>query len=228
MSGIGRSTTFVPEIIAGNATAPSKVYGDPYAFEAASAAVTEPRMRQNAADPAAAPFDTVDDVRVAAVGGTIRVFRSGKRGGTVTLWLHGGGLSALSFGLLAAEFQRRGSETEVVAPDLRGHGGTRIPDEKNIAVSTMAGDIVALLEELFGEVPPPIVLVGHSMGGALATHLAASGLLPTLIGVAAIDVVEGTAVAALPMMQESVFRAQCPRSMSCCCVSCLRSHSRAF
>ena len=38
---------------------------------------------------------------------------------------------------------------------------------------------------------PPIILVGHSMGGALAIHCAARNYISKLIAVVVIDVVEG-------------------------------------
>ncbi|GAB4813324.1 hypothetical protein N2152v2_000370 [Parachlorella kessleri] len=53
--------------------------------------------------------------------------------------------------------------------------------------------------------PPPTVLVGHSMGGAIAVHAAALNAIPSLEGVVVIDVVEGTAISSLPFM-ESVLR----------------------
>ena len=49
--------------------------------------------------------------------------------------------------------------------------------------------------------PPPIVLVGHSMGGALAVHTAHLNCVPNLIGLVVIDVVEGSALDALSSMQ---------------------------
>lgn len=48
---------------------------------------------------------------------------------------------------------------------------------------------------------PPIVLVGHSMGGALAVHAASQGCVDHLIGLVVIDVVEGSAMEALASMQ---------------------------
>ena len=39
-----------------------------------------------------------------------------------------------------------------------------------------------------------MVVVGHSLGGALAVRLAATGRVPNLKGVVVIDVVEGSAL----------------------------------
>lgn len=41
---------------------------------------------------------------------------------------------------------------------------------------------------------PSMLLVGHSMGGALATWAAASGRMEGIAGLVVIDVVEGTAL----------------------------------
>lgn len=54
-----------------------------------------------------------------------------------------------------------------------------------------------------------IILVGHSMGGAIATktmhhletEMSDSDLCKCILGVAIIDVVEGTAMEALPFME---------------------------
>lgn len=48
---------------------------------------------------------------------------------------------------------------------------------------------------------PPIYVVGHSMGGAIAVHFASMELIPNIIGITVIDVVEGTAMEALASMQ---------------------------
>ena len=63
---------------------------------------------------------------------------------------------------LAADFH-------VVAPDLRGYGGTEKPDT-GYDIGTLAADIDALLAALTaGETTPrPITLVGHDWGGVIA------------------------------------------------------------
>ena len=63
-------------------------------------------------------------------------------------------------------------------------------------------DVGDVLQAMFGEEDvPPIVLMGHSMGGAVAVRAAAEGFVPSLAGLAVIDVVEGTAMDALASMQ---------------------------
>ena len=70
-----------------------------------------------------------------------------------------------------------------------------------------------------GDTSPPVIIVGHSMGGALAVHTALlnesysnyeeTGIqrknfktsIQNLVGVCVIDVVEGTAMEALSSMQ---------------------------
>ncbi|XP_036793205.1 protein phosphatase methylesterase 1 isoform X1 [Oncorhynchus mykiss] len=62
-------------------------------------------------------------------------------------------------------------------------------------------DIGKVVETLYGENPPPIMMIGHSMGGAIAVHTAAANHVPSLLGLCVIDVVEGTAMDALNSMQ---------------------------
>lgn len=58
-----------------------------------------------------------------------------------------------------------------------------------------------VLSKLYPDDAPPVMLVGHSMGGAICVHIASLELIPSLIGVVVIDVVEGTAMEALASMQ---------------------------
>jgi len=58
----------------------------------------------------------------------------------------------------------------VVAPDLRGYGGTGGPDDANAySMATLVGDIVAIVEALDGE---RAVVIGHDWGAALAWQCA--------------------------------------------------------
>jgi len=60
---------------------------------------------------------------------------------------------------------------------------------------------VALINFLFaGQPTVGIILVGHSMGGAIATHVCASERVAGVDGLVVIDVVEGTAMASLKTM----------------------------
>ena len=88
-----------------------------------------------------------------------------------------------------------------MAIDLRGHGNSKTQQEENLSAETLGNDIISIIKQTFDDEPPPIVLIGHSMGGAVAVHTAATGQLTTLAGLIVIDVVEGTAMEALASMQ---------------------------
>jgi len=90
---------------------------------------------------------------------------------------------------------------QVVAIDLRGHGGSVTSDDEDLSAETLARDVGLVLDKLFPEHEQPVLLVGHSMGGAVAVHAAHLQLVTNLAGVAVIDVVEGTAMDALASMQ---------------------------
>ena len=51
---------------------------------------------------------------------------------------------------------------------------------------------------------PPVILMGHSMGGAMAIHLAFTGEIANLQGLIILDVVEGTVFEALPVMDKFI------------------------
>ena len=92
-------------------------------------------------------------------------------------------------------------DCQVMALDLRGHGDTKNENDEDLSAETMVEDIVSVLNQVFGEAMPPIVLVGHSMGGAIAVHVAAASERLSLAGLIVIDVVEGSAMEALTSMQ---------------------------
>uniref|UniRef100_A0A673H493 Protein phosphatase methylesterase 1 n=1 Tax=Sinocyclocheilus rhinocerous TaxID=307959 RepID=A0A673H493_9TELE len=110
------------------------------------------------------------------------------------------GHSALSWAVFTSVICSR-INCRVVAMDLRGHGDTKVKNPDDLSAETMAKDVEKVVEVLYGENPPPIMIIGHSMGGAIAVHTAASNHVPSLLGLCVIDVVEGTAMDALNSMQ---------------------------
>ena len=62
----------------------------------------------------------------------------------------------------------------------------------NIYLLFHFSDIGAVISTMYGDgQAPPIILAGHSMGGAIAIHTAVKHLVPSLLGLVVIDVVEG-------------------------------------
>ncbi|XP_067232073.1 protein phosphatase methylesterase 1 [Chanodichthys erythropterus] len=146
-------------------------------------------------------FETMEDVEVDNDNSkdTFRIYSSGSDG-PVLMLLHGGGHSALSWAVFTSVICSR-INCRVVAMDLRGHGDTKVKNPDDLSAETMAKDIGKVVEALYGENPPPIMMIGHSMGGAIAVHTAAANHVPSLLGLCVIDVVEGTAMDALNSMQ---------------------------
>lgn len=134
--------------------------------------------------------------------GTFRVYMSKKpqQPGPVIVCLHGGGYSALSWAHFSIEITEMVHCT-CVAIDLRGHGDSHTDDDDDLSADTMANDVSSVLQKLFSEEMPEIIMIGHSMGGAICVHVAEMQDLPSLVGVVVIDVVEGTAMEALASMQ---------------------------
>lgn len=87
-----------------------------------------------------------------------------------------------------------------------------------------SSDVGLIIEKLYPDFAPPIMLVGHSMGGAICVHIASLELIPSLIGCVVIDVVEGTAMEALASMQSFLrSRPQTFRSIQQAIEWCIRS-----
>ncbi len=85
------------------------------------------------------------------------------------IFLHANGFNALTYRRLLAPLAPR---LHILAVDQQGHGRSpqRIAVEGRKSWIDMSADILALLELLDG---PPVVLAGHSMGGAMALFAAA-------------------------------------------------------
>ncbi|VDN25707.1 unnamed protein product [Gongylonema pulchrum] len=120
--------------------------------------------------------------------------------GPMFFLLHGGGYSGLTWACLTEELSTL-AQCRIVAPDLRGHGNTVTADELDLSTERQIEDIVAIHKKICGDESVPTIVVGHSMGGALAVHAVASGRIKDAVALTVIDVVEGTAMEALNTMK---------------------------
>jgi len=128
--------------------------------------------------------------------------------GPVFICLHGAGHSAQSFACLAGQLKKFAT---VVAFDFRGHGESKV--EKNASdlnIGTLIQDSLKIFNHVDNLFPNhSIIILGHSMGGAVAAKateaaLKSDTLAKRILGLIVIDVVEGTALEALPFMETVV------------------------
>ncbi|KAH7069278.1 Alpha/Beta hydrolase protein [Paraphoma chrysanthemicola] len=123
---------------------------------------------------------------------------------------HGAGSSAMSFALFAKDVRKAMPELGVLAVEARDHGSV-VWDaagnvDNNLSVELLSQDLIDMLlltqAKLGWSEIPAVILIGHSLGGAVVTHTANTSLLgPKLLGYAVLDVVEGSAMEALGHMQ---------------------------
>ncbi|KAM9834524.1 protein phosphatase methylesterase 1-like isoform 3-T3 [Syngnathus typhle] len=172
-------------------------------------------------------FEQMEDVSVVQGDGRdiFRVYKAGHEGPLLVL-LHGGGHSGLSWAVFTTSIAARVS-CQVLAMDLRGHGDTFVRQSDDFSTQTMSretrgpksgqpviqppltrqpvhaahSDVANVVRACHGEIPPPVILVGHGVGGAIAVHVVSNELMPTAVGLVTIDVVEGSAMEALHSIQ---------------------------
>jgi pimeloyl-ACP methyl ester carboxylesterase len=102
---------------------------------------------------------------------------TGNTNGIPVLFLHGYTDTAKSFQLVIEDIKKINRDIRVIAPDLRGHGHTSMPDlsscknapEKCFTPDLLAADIIDLMDQLCIE---KFYVVGHSMGSVIAQTLA--------------------------------------------------------
>jgi len=128
---------------------------------------------------------------------------------------HGAGSSGLSFALFAAEVRKALPNAGILSLDARGHGESVVErleetsgDESllDLSLATLSQDLLDVvtmtMKTLTWTELPGLILIGHSLGGAVVTDLAMSGRLgDAVLGYAVLDVVEGSAIDALQSMQ---------------------------
>lgn len=119
--------------------------------------------------------------------------------------------------MLAAEIRKIMPSAGMLSLDARGHGTTTIeprPEVLDLSLETLSEDLILVITKACAKtqqigpkagkdiVSYPIILVGHSLGGAVVTNVAKSGELgDCVVGYAVLDVVEGSAIDALQSMQ---------------------------
>lgn len=158
------------------------------------------------------------------------VYRGGTTGPLVVLF-HGAGHTSMSWALVSRLLKR---ECRVFAFDCRGHGKTVCKIDTDFSSDTLVSDAVKLINHEWNNIPvhtihvsdfmsgnrriplpfseaeksgkPDVLLVGHSMGGAIASRVAASGSIPQLQGLLVMDVTEGVAMANLKNMDAWIAR----------------------
>ncbi|MCJ1283786.1 Protein phosphatase methylesterase 1 [Xylographa opegraphella] len=137
---------------------------------------------------------------------------------------HGAGSSGLSFAVCASEIRKALPEAGILSIDARGHGettyqrlkhGTHEPMDAeelkadwvlDLSLEVLSEDmatVVRLTQAKMGWVEfPGLILVGHSLGGAVVVDVAKAGKLGNaVLGFAVLDVVEGSAIDALGSME---------------------------
>lgn len=123
---------------------------------------------------------------------------------------HGAGSSAMSWALCAKEIRSQLPKSGILSVEAREHGSVVWHDDgtvdNNLEIDVLAQDLVRMInltkEKVGWAELPRLLLIGHSLGGAVVTHTAKSGVLGNkVIGLGVLDVVEGSAMEALKHMQ---------------------------
>lgn len=127
---------------------------------------------------------------------------------------HGAGSSGLSFATCAEEIRKILPKAGILSLDARDHGQTTTVSgsggntiELDLSLETLNRDLVFVVRETQSKMDweslPDIILVGHSLGGAVITDVAKKGELgPKVLAYAVLDVVEGSAMDALQSMEK--------------------------
>eukprot|EP00042_Codosiga_hollandica_P031552 m.192871 g.192871 ORF g.192871 m.192871 type:complete len:366 (-) comp53670_c0_seq2:62-1159(-) len=142
-------------------------------------------------------FDQRHDVPVGS--DVFCVYEKHGTGPTIIL-LHGGGHSALSWAVFTQAMVKL-FPFRILAWDFRAHGATTTTNDSDLSAETLCNDFVKVFSDLHGGSLPPFILIGHSMGGAIAIHLSTRpDVALSLQALVVIDVVEGSAMDALSAM----------------------------
>ena len=139
----------------------------------------------------------------------IPIYINGTKGPNL-LCLHGAGHSGLSFAPLALV----NKNYRIISFDFRGHGYNTMSQGDDLSEENLINDTITVLNYINEKYPlDNIIVIGHSMGGSVATKTCEEifknqdkykDLYDKIQGLMVIDVVEGTAMEALPFMENIV------------------------
>jgi pimeloyl-ACP methyl ester carboxylesterase len=133
----------------------------------------------------------------------------------IVLCMHGLNASGLAFEPFARAVSALSPNLAIFSFDARGHGSSTYEGTPPSS-TVLTSDVLDVLLEITARHPTAhaAVLVGHSLGGALAVRAAAAwpASAPPLRGLVAIEACEGSTVLALPAMR-ALLRAQ-PRAFA--------------
>ena len=158
-----------------------------------------------------APLDwkTAFPINYNICNNTLPIYISGEQGPNL-ICLHGAGHSGLSFAPLALV----NKNYRIIAFDFRGHGFNTQKPHNDLSEKTLINDTIEVLNHVHEKFPDEnLILIGHSMGGSIATKTCCTilkeeekykELYKKMQGLMVIDVVEGTAMDALPFMENIV------------------------
>lgn len=122
---------------------------------------------------------------------------------------HGAGSTGLSFSIFAQELRKILPDAGIISVDAREHGSVvwEASGEVNsdLSIELLSQDFVDMLQLTASKLGwlelPSVLLVGHSLGGAVVTEVAKAGQLGNkLLGYAVLDVVEGSALETVKQM----------------------------
>eukprot|EP00510_Aplanochytrium_minuta_P002522 CAMPEP_0184006312 /NCGR_PEP_ID=MMETSP0954-20121128/606_1 /TAXON_ID=627963 /ORGANISM="Aplanochytrium sp, Strain PBS07" /LENGTH=358 /DNA_ID=CAMNT_0026284813 /DNA_START=635 /DNA_END=1711 /DNA_ORIENTATION=- len=125
----------------------------------------------------------------------------------VVIFFHGAGQSSCSFLPLILSLSKTGRQLfplALVAFDARGHGKTNIDNESNLSLDVLTADALAFIDTVC-ETGAALLLIGHSLGGAVATSVAKQlSSKYKLLGLMLIDIVEGSALESIADSQSVI------------------------
>lgn len=128
----------------------------------------------------------------------------------VFIFHHGAGSSALTFALLAKSIRAEMSKVDktkvagVFAFDARGHGQTIIKSNpENFSLKSFTDDFIFVIRELVSKenLKRSLIVVGHSLGGAILTNAVPQLGDLDIKGLGMFDIVEDTAIHSLGCME---------------------------